>query len=38
MLFDCKEKNHISAFSLFTFTYYLIDKLREKREEGIVKK
>jgi len=33
MLFERREKSYISTFSLFTFTYYLIDKFREKSEE-----
>ena len=39
--FDFGEKSYISTFSLFTFTYYLIDKFRKRRvksEEVIVKK
>ena len=41
MLFDQWEKSYIRTFSLFTFTYYLIDKFRKRRvksEELRVKK
>ena len=31
MLFDHRAKSYISTFSLFTFTYYLIDKFRKRR-------
>ncbi len=33
MLFDQREKSYISTFSLFTFTYYLIDKFRQKSKK-----
>ena len=41
MLFDQWEKSYIRTFSLFTFTYYLIDKFRKRKvksEELKVKK
>ena len=33
-----READTFGTYSLFTFTYYLIDKFREKSEELIVKK
>ena len=33
-----READTFSTYSLFTFTYYLIVKFREKSEELIVKK
>ena len=41
MRFDHWKKSYIRTFSLFTFTYYLIDKFRKRRvksEELRVKK
>ena len=32
MLFDQRKKSYVN-FSLFTFTYYLIGKFRQKSEE-----
>lgn len=33
-----READTFGTYSLFTFTYYLIDKFREKSEELIMKK